>query len=147
MQAKKRVLAVDDNNLNIEIVKEILDDDYNLKTVTTGEQALEVAVDFQPDIILLDIMLPGIDGYEVCQQIRANPDLRHTRIIMISAKAMTSERIEGYEAGANVYIAKPFDGDELLNKIRKELQLADLEKEQEPIKAIIDGRVDDSQTL
>ncbi|OHB84740.1 MAG: hypothetical protein A2Z38_11070 [Planctomycetes bacterium RBG_19FT_COMBO_48_8] len=147
MEAKKKVLAVDDNKLNTEIIKEILDDDYNLKTVTTGEKALEVAVDFRPDIILLDIMLPGMDGYEVCQQIRANPDLRHTRIIMVSAKAMTSERIEGYEAGANVYIAKPFNGDELLTKIRKELQLADLEKEQEPIRAIIEGRVDDSQTL
>jgi CheY-like chemotaxis protein len=143
MQAKKRVLAVDDNELNIEIIKELLDGDYNLKIAGTGEKALEVAVDFRPDIILLDIMLPGMDGYEVCHQIRANPDLRHTRIIMISAKAMTSERIEGYEAGANVYIAKPFDGDELLTKIRKELQLAVLEKEQEPIKAIIEGRVDD----
>jgi CheY-like chemotaxis protein len=50
---------------------------------------------FRPDIILLDIIMPGMDGYEVCQQIRANPDLRHTRIIMVSAKAMTSERIEG----------------------------------------------------
>jgi CheY-like chemotaxis protein len=147
MEAKKKVLAVDDNKLNIEIIKELLDDDYNLKAVTTGEKALEVAVDFRPDIILLDIMLPGMDGYEVCHQIRANPALRHTRIIMVSAKAMTSERIEGYEAGANVYIAKPFDGDELLTKIRKELQLAALEKEQEPIIAIIEGRVDDSQTL
>jgi len=144
MQAKKRVLAVDDNEFNIEIIKELLDDEYNLKTATTGEKALEVAVDFRPDIILLDIMLPGMDGYEVCQQIRANPALRHTRIIMVSAKAMTSERIEGYEAGANVYIAKPFDGDELLTKIRKELHLAALEKVEEPIRAIIDGREADS---
>ena len=140
MQTKKRVLAIDDSELNIEIIKEVLDDEYNLKTATTGEEALEVAVDFRPDIILLDIMMPGMDGYEVCQQIRANPVLRHTRIIMISAKAMTSERIEGYEAGANVYIAKPFDGEELLMKIRSQLRLAALEKEEEPIKAIIDGR-------
>ena len=140
MQAKKRVLAVDDNELNLEIIKEILDDEYNLKTATTGEEALEVAVDFRPDIILLDIMLPGTDGYEVCRQIRANPALRHIRIIMVSAKAMTSERIEGYEAGANVYIAKPFDGDELLKKVRNELRLADLEKIEEPIKGIIEGR-------
>ncbi len=144
MQAKKRVLAVDDNEFNQEIVKEALDDEYNLKTATTGEEALEVAVDFRPDIILLDIMMPGIDGYEVCQQIRANPALRHTRIIIISAKAMTSERIVGYEAGANAYIAKPFDEDELLTKIRKELCLADLEEVEEPIKAIINGREADS---
>ena len=140
MQAKKRVLAIDDGELNIEIIKEVLDDEYNLKTATTGEKALEVAVDFRPDIILLDIMLPGMDGYEVCHQIRANPALRHTRIIMVSAKAMTSERIEGYEAGANVYIAKPFDGDELLMKIRSQLRLAALEKVEEPINAVIDGQ-------
>ena len=140
MQTKKRVLAVDDGKLNLEIIKEILDDEYNLKTATTGEEALEVAIDFRPDVILLDIMLPGMDGYEVCQQIRANPALRYTKIIMVSAKAMTSERIEGYEAGANVYIAKPFDEDELLTKIHKVLQLAALEKEEDPIKAIIDGQ-------
>jgi DNA-binding response OmpR family regulator len=59
---------------------------------------------------------------------------------MVSAKAMTSERIEGYEAGANVYIAKPFNENELLTKIHQVLHLADVEKEEEPIKAIIDGR-------
>jgi len=140
MQAKKRVLAVDDNELNLEIIKKVLDDEYNLKTATTGEKALEIAVDYRPDIILLDIMLPDMDGYEICQQIRANPALRHTRIIMVSAKAMTSERIEGYEAGANIYIAKPFDGEELLMKIRSQLRLAALEKVEEPIKAIIYGQ-------
>jgi putative two-component system response regulator len=137
MQTKRRVLAVDDSELNLEIIKEVLDDEYNLKAVTTGEEALKVALDFRPDIILLDIMLPNMDGYEVCQQIRANPALRHTRIIMVSAKAMTSERIEGYEAGANVYIAKPFDADELLTKIRNQMRLADQEKEEEPTKVII----------
>jgi CheY-like chemotaxis protein len=140
MQTKKKVLAVDDGELNIEIIKEVLDDEYTLKTATTGEEALQIAVDFLPDIILLDIMLPGMDGYIVCQQIRANPALRHTRIIMVSAKAMTSERIEGYQAGANVYIAKPFDENELLTKIRQQIRLADMEKEEEPIKAIISGR-------
>jgi putative two-component system response regulator len=131
------VLAVDDSALNLEIIKEVLDDEYDLKTARTGEEALKVAFDFRPDIMLLDIMLPNMDGYEVCQKIRANPALRHTRIIMVSAKAMTSERIEGYEAGANVYIAKPFDADELLTKIRDQIRLADQEKEEGPIKAII----------
>jgi CheY-like chemotaxis protein len=140
MQEKKKILAVDDAELNLAIIAEILDDEYNLKTVTSGKEALEVAEDFRPNLILLDIMMPGMDGYEVCKQIRANPVHKHTKIIMVSAKAMTSERIEGYEAGANVYIAKPFDEDELLMKIHKELQLAAMEEEQEPIKAIIEGR-------
>jgi DNA-binding response OmpR family regulator len=140
MKPKKRVLAVDDSVANLEIIEEILDDQYDLKTAATGEEALEIAVEFQPDVVLLDIMMSGMNGYEVCQQIRANPALRHTRIIMVSAKAMTSERIEGYEAGANVYIAKPFDGDELLAKIRREIRLAAVEQAQGPIKAIINGR-------
>jgi CheY-like chemotaxis protein len=144
MQVKKRVLAVDDCELNLEIIKEILGDEYDVRTATSGREALEVAFDFQPDIILLDIMMPGMDGYQVCHQIRAHPPLRHTRIIMVSAKAMSSERIEGYQAGTNVYIAKPFDGDELLNQIRKELRQAAMEKEKEPIRAIIDGREADS---
>jgi DNA-binding response OmpR family regulator len=140
MQIKKKVLAVDDNDLNLEIIKEILDDQYDLKIVKTGKEALKFAVDFQPDVVLLDIMLPGMDGYEVCQRLRANPVLKYTRIIMVSAKAMTSERIEGYQAGANVYIAKPFSENELLTKIRQQIRLADMEREEEPIKAIIDGR-------
>jgi DNA-binding response OmpR family regulator len=144
MQIKKRVLAVDDSDLNLEIIKEILDDEYDLKTTRTGKGALDVAVDFQPDVVLLDIMMPGMNGYEVCQQIRANPALRHTRIIMVSAKAMTSERIEGYQAGANVYIAKPFNENELLTKIRQQIRLADMEKDEEPIKAIINSREADS---
>ena len=144
MRAKKRVLAVDDCQLNLEIIKEVLGDEYDIRTATSGREALEFAFDFKPDIVLLDIMMPGMDGYEVCHQIRAHPALRHTRIIMVSAKAMTSERIEGYQAGTNVYIAKPFDGDELLNQIRKELRQAALEKEEEPITAIIDGREADS---
>ena len=144
MQEKKRVLAVDDSQLNLEIIKEVLGDEYDIRTATSGEEALDVAFDFRPDIVLLDIMMPGMDGYQVCQQIRAHPDLRHTRIIMVSAKAMTSERIEGYQAGTNVYIAKPFDGDELLTLIRTEVRQAALEKVEAPIRAIINGREADS---
>ena len=147
MLTKKKVLAVDDNELNLDVIKDALGDKYSLKTAETGEEALEVAVDFRPDIILLDIMLPGIDGYEVCQQIRAEPALRHTRIIMVSAKILTSERIEGYEAGANIYIAKPFDEGELLTHVRTQLHLAILEKAEKPIRAIIYDQVAGLQTL
>ena len=74
----RKILVVDDNPLNIEIVREVLEEDYNLKTVTTGREALEIATDFQPDIVLLDIMMPGMDGYEVCRQLRANTTFRDT---------------------------------------------------------------------
>ena len=113
-----KILIVDDNLANVELLEGILEDDYNFETATSGEQAMEVAAKFQPDIILLDIMMPGIDGYQVCQMIRQDPKLNHAKIIMVSAKTMLTERLEGYEAGADDYLIKPFDSDELLAKVR-----------------------------
>jgi len=116
MQIQKKILVVDDDPNNIVIVEELLGDDYDLKTATTGEEALEIALDFLPDIILLDIMMPGIDGYDVCRRLREHSSLRYTKIIMVSAKAMVSERLKGYEVGANDYLTKPFEEDELLER-------------------------------
>ena len=117
MKTQKKVLAVDDNPDNLEIMEKMLDQDYEVRTATTGEQALEIAKDFHPDIILLDIMLPGIDGYQVCRSLRADPDFRDTAIIMVSAKQMVSERYEGHEAGADDYITKPFIEEALLESV------------------------------
>ncbi|MHC4242408.1 MAG: hybrid sensor histidine kinase/response regulator [Planctomycetota bacterium] len=128
MQLQNKILAVDDDVVDIKIVEKLLGREYEFRTASTGEQALEIATDFQPDIILLDNMLPGIDGREVCQQIRANSRLRHTKIIMVSGKTMVSERVEAYEAGADDYITKPFDEDELLAKIRVYLRLKSVEE-------------------
>jgi signal transduction histidine kinase len=128
MQLRNKILAVDDDVVDIRIVEKLLGREYEFRTASTGEQALEIATDFQPDIILLDNMLPGIDGREVCQQIRANSRLRHTKIIMVSGKTMVSERVEAYEAGADDYITKPFDEDELLAKIRVYLRLKSVEE-------------------
>ena len=128
MQAKKRILVVDDDTNSIAIAEELLGGDYNLKTAATGEEALEIALDFIPDLILLDVIMPGIDGYEVCRQIRSNKTLQYTKIIMVSAKAMTTERLEGYKVGADDYIIKPFDEDELLAKVRVYLRLKSVEE-------------------
>jgi len=122
MQPRKKVLAVDDNPLNLEIIQEALGDEYNLETATTGEEALEVAVDFQPDLILLDIMMPGINGYEVCRRLRANSAFADTPIVMVTAKDSLSEKIRGREVGAEDYITKPFEEDELRESIEFFLQ-------------------------
>ena len=126
MQRHNRILIVDDHPTNIAILEEILGDDYPLKTATCGEEAL--APDFQPALILLDIMMPGIGGYETCRRLRAHPTLRHTKILMVSAKAMVAERLQGYEAGADEYITKPFDEEELAAKVRVYLRLKSLEE-------------------
>lgn len=123
-----RILVVDDNPRNVAILKKILGRSYTVATAASGEEALSSVSAFAPDLILLDIMMPGIDGYETCRRLRARPDLRQTKIIMVSAKAMLSERLEGYEAGADDYVTKPFDEDELLAKIRVYLRLKSVEE-------------------
>ena len=95
MQQHNRILAVDDNPTNIAILEELLSDNYELATAASGEEALGIAATFRPDLVLLDIMMPGIDGYETCQKMRADPILQGTKIVMVSAKAMTSERLKG----------------------------------------------------
>lgn len=127
-QPQNKILAVDDDQIDIANLQRLLGQDYDLRTATTGEQALRTAAGFRPDIILLDNMMPGIDGAEVCRQIRADAHLRHTKIIMVSGKSMVCERIEAYRAGADDYIIKPFDKDELLAKIRVHLRLKSVEE-------------------
>ncbi|MFQ5501382.1 MAG: response regulator [Phycisphaerae bacterium] len=128
MESKSKILAVDDSATNVAVMQEMLNEAYNLKTAASGEEALEIANDFRPDITLLDIMMPGIDGYEVCRRMRATPSLRQTKIIMVSAKALVSERLEGYAAGADDYITKPFAEDELQAKIKVYLRLKNVEE-------------------
>lgn len=113
-----KILAVDDNPTNNEIVLEILEDDYKVQCVSSGEEALAIAETYQPDIILLDIMMPGIDGYETCRRLRSESYGCNAKIIFLSAKAMTSERLKGYDAGADDYLTKPFDREELLSKVK-----------------------------
>ncbi|MCP4502453.1 MAG: hybrid sensor histidine kinase/response regulator [Deltaproteobacteria bacterium] len=128
MALEAHVLVIDDNATNIAILEEILEDDgFELTTAMSGEEALECYAERRPDLILLDIMMPGIDGYETCRQIRELPGGKDTKIIMVSAKALTEERIEGYEAGADDYIIKPFDEQELLSKVRVYARLGSLE--------------------
>lgn len=77
-----RILLVDDHPDNLEILEDVLGDDYEIATAASGEEALALAQTFRPALILLDIMMPGIDGYETCRRLRATPSLRHTKIMM-----------------------------------------------------------------
>jgi two-component system sensor histidine kinase/response regulator len=128
MPRHDRILIVDDHPTNVALLEELLGDDYQLQAAMSGEEALTVAPDFQPSLILLDIMMPGIDGYETCRRLRALTALRHAKIIMVSAKATVGERLRGYEAGADDYITKPFDVEEFLAKVRVYLRLKSVEE-------------------
>jgi len=114
---RQRVLVVDDHRRNIEILERLLKNDYEIRSAESGQEALDIAISFRPDIILLDIMMPDMDGYETCRRAREIDELAGTKIIMVSARAMVSERLEGYRAGADDYITKPFDFDELKAKV------------------------------
>ncbi len=117
MQAKKKILVVDDDTNSIAIAEELLGGDYNLKTAATGEEALEIALDFIPDLILLDIIMPGMDGYEVCRRLRKHSTLSDTQIIIVSAKGELYDRIKGHEMGADDYISKPFKEENFLESV------------------------------
>jgi diguanylate cyclase (GGDEF)-like protein len=123
MTTPQRILIVDDNDVNLAVLRELLEDNFQVESAATGEECLELAVEYLPELILLDIMMPGIGGYETCRRLRANDRLQDTKVLMVSARALVSERLEGYEAGADDYITKPFDDEELLSKVRVYLQL------------------------
>jgi signal transduction histidine kinase len=128
MEYRNKILIVEDQLANIIILEELLSDKYLVRTASSGEEALVIAKDFAPDLILLDIMLPGIMGYETCRRMRATPALRHTKIIMVTAAEQVEERLLGYEVGADDYVTKPFDPNELLAKVRVYLRLCSVEE-------------------
>lgn len=130
MKVKNKILIVDDEPIILYYILDLLGSvgEYVLKTADSGESALEILPAFNPDLILLDIQLPGMNGYEVCRTIRSDKRYRFTKIIMVSAHASVSERLKGYEVGADDYIGKPFDNEELLAKIRVFAQLKNKEE-------------------
>ncbi|ETR72260.1 MAG: Response receiver sensor histidine kinase [Candidatus Magnetoglobus multicellularis str. Araruama] len=118
-----KILVVDDDPLNLEILEEILSERYLVRIAETGEDAIGLLPEFNPDLMLLDIMMPGIDGYEVCRRIRADYRYHLLKIILVSGKSMLEERLQGYDAGADDYIVKPFVDEELEAKIQVFLRL------------------------
>ena len=128
MTNRHRILVVDDDPLNIEIVRELLEEDYDLLAAANGEEAIAIAEETRPDLVLLDIMMPGISGIEACRRIKAHPTLKGTKVLLVSAKAMVQERVEGYQAGADDYITKPFDHEEFQAKVRVFLRMKTLEE-------------------
>ena len=117
---KQRILIVDDDENIAELISlYLLKECFATEIAYTGKDALALAATFNPDLILLDIMLPDIDGYEVCTEIRKT---RQTPIIMLSAKGETFDKVLGLELGADDYIIKPFDSKELVARVRAVLR-------------------------
>jgi diguanylate cyclase (GGDEF)-like protein len=97
---------------------------YDVSVAGDGEEALEKAGDIRPDLVLLDVMMPRIDGFEVAQRLRKNPQTANTSIIMLTAKALSADKVTGLQSGADDYIIKPFDPIELLARVKGALRRA-----------------------
>jgi two-component system, OmpR family, alkaline phosphatase synthesis response regulator PhoP len=118
----KRVLIADDEP-NIVMSLEFLMEHagYETKAAKNGDEALELAASFRPDLVLLDIMFPAKSGYEVCQRLKSDPATRDIKIVIVSAKGRDVEVAKALELGADAYIAKPFSTRELVAKVREML--------------------------
>ena len=118
----KRILVVEDQEDNRQIMRDLLvASGYELVEATTGEEGLILAEREKPDLILMDIQLPGLDGYEVTRRIKANPALNHIPIIAVTSYALSGDDQKAYAAGCNGYVTKPFSPRVLLAKIREYL--------------------------
>jgi DNA-binding response OmpR family regulator len=119
----KRILVVDDEPsilLSLEFLME--QEGYDVYCATDGDEALQAIRDKKPDLILLDVMMPKRDGFEVCQTIRANPEWKEVRIIILTAKGREVDQEKGLALGADDYITKPFATQELVKKVRMVLE-------------------------
>ncbi|MEM6391859.1 MAG: HD domain-containing phosphohydrolase [Planctomycetota bacterium] len=119
------ILVVDDDPMNRAIAEESLDGEYPVVTAENGLEAIEAVKEHVPSLVLLDIMMPEMDGYTACRAIKESPFGETTQVILVSARASTEERLQGYDAGADDYLTKPFEQDELLAKVRVQLRLRD----------------------
>ncbi len=117
---KKRILIVEDQEDNRKILRDLLTSvGYDLVEATAGDQGVAMAETARPDLILMDIQLPGIDGYEATRRIKANPALRHIPIIAVTSYALSGDDVKAREAGCDAYVTKPFSPRALLAKVRE----------------------------
>lgn len=124
MNHKGRILAVDDTPASLKLLTELLKEDgYEVRAAINGELALHAASQNPPELVLLDIRMPGIDGYEVCRRLKALPSTRDVPVIFVSAATESDEKVQGFSVGAIDYVTKPYQRNELLARVRTHLEL------------------------
>jgi two-component system cell cycle response regulator DivK len=117
---KRKILVIEDNEQNLYLVRFILEQsNYDVFTALDGQSGIEMAASLKPDLILLDIQLPVMDGYAVARNLRQNPDLAGTPIVAVTSYAMSGDREKVMEAGCNGYIEKPIDPDTFVAKVEQ----------------------------
>jgi len=134
------ILIVDDTPENIDILVELLED-FETQIAINGEDALETAWEDTPDLILLDIMMPEMDGYEVCKKLRADERTKDIPVIFLTAKTQKEDIVKGFEVGGQDYITKPFDARELMERVKTQLELKTQREILKNMNTILEGKV------
>lgn len=126
MAGTPNILIVDDNPHNLEALAAILKGDgYKVRAALSGELALRAAQSQAPELVLLDVRMPGMDGYETCRRLKADPQLQDIPVIFISALTEVQEKLDAFRCGAVDYITKPFQAEEVLARVRTQMELAE----------------------
>ena len=113
-----KILIVDDNKQNCEIMKDLLSTwEYDVYVAFGGNEAISIAINKEPAVILLDVMLPGMNGFEICKKLKSNPDTQNIFIIMLTVLNEVEDRIRGFNVGADVFLSKPIVYQELRNRV------------------------------
>jgi putative two-component system response regulator len=122
MDENKTVMVVDDTETNIDILVELLGDEYEIMVAMDGKECLEAVQMQTPDIFLLDVMMPGMDGYELCRKLKSYKRTKDVPVVFVTAKDAIDDKLDGYDAGGVDYITKPIDPEFTLATIKKHLK-------------------------
>ncbi len=121
-ESKATILVVDDNTDNVEILRAFLESrGFTIAEARDGRAALAKMEEVKPDLVLLDVMMPGMDGWEVCRVIKQHPQLGDTKVVMVTAKGGFEDKFEGLRSGADDYVVKPVDFKDLMGKVERNL--------------------------
>ena len=121
-ESKATILVVDDNSDNVEILRAFLESrGFTIAEARDGRDALAKMEEVRPDLVLLDVMMPGMDGWEVCRVIKQHPQLGDTKVMMVTAKGGFEDKFEGLRSGADDYLVKPVDFKDLMEKVTRNL--------------------------
>lgn len=145
MSERSRVLIADDNEANVDLVDAYLSDlDCDIQVAIDGQDTLERVELFRPDLILLDVMMPKLSGFEVCKTLRENPRTRDIMILMVTALNELGDIERAVDAGADDFLSKPVNKYELLKRVQNMLSLKDVRDENERLRRYIQRMEDDS---
>jgi two-component system cell cycle response regulator DivK len=120
--SKKKILVVDDTEWNRDLIVQLLEEEYSVVEAVNGEEGVQKTEAEKPDLVLMDLGMPVMDGWEATRKIKANGALKHIPVIAVTSHAMVGDEIQAREAGCDDYIPKPIDENELLRKIKKFLE-------------------------